>query len=76
MSQEKLKTLQLLEVKKQEEEGEQQEEKKSEESSVLTCRETEEEEQEVREKDLLKDLRHIEQQMKILLQEKEQAQEK
>ncbi|XP_024911577.1 pleckstrin homology domain-containing family D member 1 isoform X2 [Cynoglossus semilaevis] len=76
LSQEKLKTLQLLEVKKQEEEGEQQEEKKSEESSVLTCRETEEEEQEVREKDLLKDLRHIEQQMKILLQEKEQAQEK
>ncbi|XP_069391521.1 pleckstrin homology domain-containing family D member 1 [Paralichthys olivaceus] len=69
LSQEKQRTLELLGVKEQEQEEEEEEEKSS-------CRKTSEEGDELGDGDLLKDLRHIEEQMKILLKEKEQADEK
>ncbi|XP_029972934.1 pleckstrin homology domain-containing family D member 1 [Salarias fasciatus] len=61
LSQEKQRTLELLGVKEQEEK-----EAKSE----------EEEEEQPGDVDLLQDLRHIEEQMKVLLREKEQTEEK
>ncbi|XP_059209053.1 pleckstrin homology domain-containing family D member 1 [Centropristis striata] len=70
LSQEKQRTLELLAVKEQEE----QEEKEAAEESA-SCRKSEDGE-EPGDVDLLKDLRHIEEQMKILLKEKEQAEDK
>lgn len=63
LSQEKQRTLQLLGVKEQEEK------EAEEESSEKSCMESED-------GDLLQDLHHIEEQMKILLKEKEQAEDK
>ncbi|XP_035466531.1 pleckstrin homology domain-containing family D member 1 [Scophthalmus maximus] len=83
LSQEKQRTLELLGAKEQEEkeaEEEEEEEEEDEEAKVKesACRtpEEEEEEEELGDGDLLKDLRHIEDQMKILLKEKEQADDK
>lgn len=71
LSQEKQRTLERLGVKEQEE----TEVEKAEENSESTCRKFEEGE-ELGEVDLLQDLRHIEEQMKLLLKEKEQADDK
>ncbi|XP_054470425.1 pleckstrin homology domain-containing family D member 1 [Anoplopoma fimbria] len=67
LSQEKQRTLELLGVK------EQKETETAEESSA--CRESKDDE-EPADLDLLQDLKHIEEQMKILLREKEQADDK
>ncbi|XP_069567636.1 pleckstrin homology domain-containing family D member 1 [Brachyistius frenatus] len=80
LSQEKQRTLKLLGVKEQQEEEEEKkeaEEKKEEEEkgSEPTCRESEVGSK-VGDVDLLQDLRHIEEQMKILLTEKEEADDK
>ncbi|XP_058471577.1 pleckstrin homology domain-containing family D member 1 [Solea solea] len=76
LSQDKQRTLQLLGVKErqqqQEEQEEEEEEEKSPESTHTKC----EDREELRDADLLKDLRHIEEQMKILLKEKDQAEDK
>lgn len=66
LSQEKLRTLELLGVKEQEE----KDAEAAEESSALGDGE------DPGDVDLLRDLRHIEEQMKVLLKEKEQAEEK
>ncbi|XP_060939286.1 pleckstrin homology domain-containing family D member 1 [Limanda limanda] len=72
LSQEKQRTLELLGVKEQE----QAEEEKEEEEGESSCRKSSEDGDELGDVDLLKDLRHIEEQMKLLLKEKEQADEK
>ncbi|XP_034431540.1 pleckstrin homology domain-containing family D member 1 isoform X1 [Hippoglossus hippoglossus] len=72
LSQEKQRTLELLGVKEQE----QAEEEKEEEEGESSCRKSTEDGEELGDGDLLKDLRHIEEQMKLLLKEKEQADEK
>ena len=69
LSQEKQRTLELLGVKEQDEE----EEAAAEESSARSKSEDSEDPGDV---DLLQDLRHIEEQMKLLQKEKEQADEK
>ncbi|KAM6913005.1 pleckstrin homology domain-containing family D member 1 [Xenentodon cancila] len=71
LSQEKKRRLELLGVKEQEEKVTETVEQ----SSELTCWESEDRE-EPGDPDLLQDLRHIEEQMKVLLKEKEQAEEK
>ncbi|CAN9501949.1 unnamed protein product [Ophioblennius macclurei] len=68
LSHEKQRTLELLGVKEKEERKE-EEEKEDEEDE-------EEQEEQLGDVDLLQDLRHIEEQMKILLGEKEQTEEK
>ncbi|XP_030299635.1 pleckstrin homology domain-containing family D member 1 [Sparus aurata] len=71
LSQEKQRTLELLGVKEQDEEEEAA--VAAEESSARSKSEDSEDPGDV---DLLQDLRHIEEQMKVLLKEKEQADEK
>lgn len=72
LSQEKQRTLELLGVKEQDEEVEEAA-VAAEESSARSKSEDSEDPGDV---DLLQDLRHIEEQMKVLLKEKEQADEK
>ncbi|XP_062252704.1 pleckstrin homology domain-containing family D member 1 [Platichthys flesus] len=72
LSQEKQRTLELLGVKEQE----QAEEEKEEQEGESSCRKSSEGGDELGDGDLLKDLRHIEEQMKLLLKEKELADEK
>ncbi|XP_061599379.1 pleckstrin homology domain-containing family D member 1 [Cololabis saira] len=72
LSQEKKRRLELLGVK---EEDEEDEAGAAERGSDPTCRESRDR-QEPGDPDLLQDLRHIEEQMKVLLKEKEQAEEK
>ncbi|XP_057716402.1 pleckstrin homology domain-containing family D member 1 [Corythoichthys intestinalis] len=66
LSQEKRRTLELLEAK----EGEEEEEEKAEDEDVVESR------KDLGNQDLLQDLHHIEEQMKLLLKEKEQADDK
>lgn len=73
LSQEKLRTLKRLGVKEQDETEVEVETVK--ENSESTCRKFEEGE-DLGDVDLLQDLRHIEEQMKLLLKEKEQADDK
>ncbi|XP_039993791.1 pleckstrin homology domain-containing family D member 1 [Xiphias gladius] len=75
LSQEKQRTLELLGAKEQEEKEAAEEAAAAEESSEATCRNPEDGE-ELGDGELLQDLRHIEEQMKVLLKEKEQADEK
>ncbi|XP_077416197.1 pleckstrin homology domain-containing family D member 1 isoform X2 [Vanacampus margaritifer] len=72
LSQEKRRTLKLLEAKEEEEEEEEEEKvgDEEEEEEVVESR------KELGNLDLLQDLHHIEEQMKLLLKEKEQADEK
>lgn len=72
LSQEKKRRLEQLGVREQEEKEAEAAEGQS---SELTCREPEDQE-ELGDLDLLQDLRHIEEQMRVLLKEKEQAEEK
>lgn len=69
LSQEKQRTLELLGV------TEQVEQEKKETANEAQAEQQEEEEEE-KEAELLQDLRHIEEQMKLLLMEKEQAEVK
>ncbi|KAM9341706.1 pleckstrin homology domain-containing family D member 1 [Symphorus nematophorus] len=71
LSQEKQRTLELLEAKEQDEK-----EKDKETAEDSSARRTSEDSEDPADVDLLQDLRHIEDQMKVLLKEKEQADEK
>ncbi|XP_049596782.1 pleckstrin homology domain-containing family D member 1 [Syngnathus scovelli] len=70
LSREKRRTLELLEAKGEDKEEEEEEEEKTDEEEVVESR------KEPGNLDLLQDLHHIEEQMKLLLKEKEQADEK
>lgn len=72
LSQEKRRRLELLAEKEKEEE----EEEEKEEAAPAAREEKQEERGGGEQLDLLQDLRHIEEQMRILLKEKEQADEK
>lgn len=70
LSQEKRRTLELLGVTEQ---VEQEKKETANEAQAEHQQQQEEEEEEEKEVELLQDLRHIEEQMKLLLMEKEQA---
>ncbi|XP_034015394.1 pleckstrin homology domain-containing family D member 1 [Thalassophryne amazonica] len=72
LSQEKQRTLQLLRVKEQNED----QKKEEQESAVSACKLPENAAGNLVEVDLLQDLHHIEEHMKLLLTEKEQAEDK
>ncbi|KAM8833253.1 pleckstrin homology domain-containing family D member 1 [Synchiropus picturatus] len=72
LSLEKQRTLELLEGKEEEVEQEEEEQEKEKEMEEMSSSEN----KETAEVDLLQDLQHIEEQMKVLIREKEQAENK